>query len=281
MGVGCTRSLERVAAAVGELPGGAAPHFEENQDVNGADVLFALPALLSNGLLDFEEGRFALPEGYYRIESIFLMLGMMALQRVKTIEALRYCDPGEMGKPLGLDRVPEARTLRMKLDILATNGDPKGWQSYLSQEWMVDDPDCTGSLYIDGHVRLYHGHQTKLPKRYVARERLCLRGVTDYWVNDKTGRPFFVIYKEVNAGLLKVLRDDIVPKLLKDVPEQPNENNLEGDEKQHRFELIFDREGYSPAFFEEMWESRIAVTTKKKTNTRTGQKKNSQNALST
>ncbi len=263
MGVGCTRANERVAAAKGQLPGGAEPSFEENQDVNGAGVLFAIPALLSNGLLDIK-GRFSLPEGYYRIEGIFLLLGMMALQRVKTIEALRYLDPGEMGKPLGLDRVPEARTLRMKLSILSETGDPKGWQSNLSQQWMTDNTDCTGSLYIDGHVRLYHGHQTKLPKRYVARERLCLRGVTDYWVNDKTGRPFFVIYKTVNTGLIKVLRDDIVPRLLKDIPGQPDESSLEDDTEQYRFELIFDREGYSPVFFEEMWKSRIAVTTYRK-----------------
>jgi hypothetical protein len=32
-------------------------------------------------------------------------------------------------------------------------------------------------------VRVYHGDQTKLPRRYVSRERLCLRGTTDYWVN--------------------------------------------------------------------------------------------------
>jgi len=45
--------------------------------------------------------------------------------------------------------------------------------------------------YIDGHVRAYHGKQTKLPKRYVSRERYCLRGVTDYWINDAIGQPFF------------------------------------------------------------------------------------------
>ena len=263
MGVGCTRTHERLAASVGELPGGAKPHFEPNQDVKGAGVLFALPALLSNGLLDIQ-GRFALPEGYYQVESIFLMMGMMALQRIRHIENLRYQDPGEMGKHLGLDRVPEARTLREKLKLLALTGKPKEWQAYLSQEWMRDDPESTGSLYVDGHVRLYHGNQTRLPKRYVSRERLCLRGVTDYWVNDKTGRPFFVVYKEVNEGLLKVLRDDIVPRLLNDVPGQPDDASLQRHENQYRFELVFDREGYSPEFFQDMWAKRIAVTTYRK-----------------
>jgi hypothetical protein len=30
-------------------------------------------------------------------------------------------------------------------------------------------------------VRVYHGSLTNVPRRYVARERLCLRGTTDYW----------------------------------------------------------------------------------------------------
>ncbi len=44
-------------------------------------------------------------------------------------------------------------------------------------------------MRFDGHVRLYHGQQTELPRRYVARQKLCLRGTTDYWVNDALGQP--------------------------------------------------------------------------------------------
>ena len=33
-------------------------------------------------------------------------------------------------------------------------------------------PDDAGVLYIDGHVRAYHGDQTKLPRHYVTREKL-------------------------------------------------------------------------------------------------------------
>jgi hypothetical protein len=58
------------------------------------------------------------------------------------------------------------------------------------------------------------------------------------------------------------LRSDIVPRLLKDVPRQPSEEALKEDHLLHRFILIFDREGYSPAFFKEMWEHhRIACIT--------------------
>ena len=43
-------------------------------------------------------------------------------------------------------------------------------------------------------------------------------------------------------------------RLLKDVPNQPSEEQLENDPNLCRFVLVFDREGYSPAFFKAMWE---------------------------
>ena len=58
------------------------------------------------------------------------------------------------------------------------------------------------------------------------------------------------------------LRSDIVPRLLKDVPGQPTEEELEADRYRARFVILFDREGYSPEFFKEMWQThRIACIT--------------------
>ena len=42
----------------------------------------------------------------------------MALARIRSMEQLRYQAPGEWGKLLGLDRIPEVRTLRAKLELL-------------------------------------------------------------------------------------------------------------------------------------------------------------------
>jgi hypothetical protein len=62
--------------------------------------------------------------------------------------------------------------------------------------------------------------------------------------------------------MLEALTNDIVPRLLQDVPLQPNEDELEADPYRCRFVIIFDREGYSPAFFKEMWQThRIACIT--------------------
>jgi prepilin-type processing-associated H-X9-DG protein len=188
MGMGATRVIERVAAAVGGLQE-ATIEFEATQDVPCGGVLWALPALLSNGLLHRTREYFQLPKGYYSVINIFLLLGMMALARIRSTEQLRYCSPGEWGKLLGLDRIPEVRTVRRKLKQIC-GGDIEQWSAELSRQWMEAHPEIAGILYVDGHVRVYHGEQTKLPKRYVARERLCLRGTTDYWVINKDS-PFF------------------------------------------------------------------------------------------
>ncbi len=261
MGMACTRVVERACAAAGEIAH-APSVFQPALDVSNAGVLWALPALLSNGLLRRSERLFSLPKGFYGLTQIFLLLAFMALNRIKSIERLRYTAPGEYGKLLGLDRIPEVRTLRAKLKILADAEALKEWSAHLSRQWMEDDPRAAGILYVDGHVRLYHGSQTKLPRRYVSRQRLCLRGTTDYWVNDQTGLPFFVVSTPFTAGLLATLRADMVPRLLEDVPGQPTREQLRDDPLLSRFTMVFDREGYSPVFFKEMWdEHRIACQT--------------------
>jgi hypothetical protein len=189
-------------------------------------------------------------------------LAHMALCRIKAVEQLQYQPPGELGKVLGLDRIPEVRCLRHKLAALSIDDGPNKWAGLLSQDWLENTPELAGVLYIDGHVRLYHGSQTALPKRYISRQRLCLRGTTDYWVNDILGQPFFRIERPIDHGLLEALKSDIVPRLLKDVPGQPTAEELQVDPYRARFVILFDREGYSPAFFKEMWRAhRIACIT--------------------
>ncbi len=261
MGVACTRPEERVLAAVGMLDG-APTRFEDCRDVSFGGVLCALPALAVNGLFEHLQKSFPSLSGYYTTLQVMTLLAYMALCRIKTIEQLQYQAPGELGKLMGLDRVPEVRCLRNKLSQLSQGDAPEAWAGVLSRQWLQAAPELAGTLYVDGHVRLYHGKQTALPRRYVSRQRLCLRGTTDYWVNDALGQPFFVVERPINHGMLEALKSDIVPQLLKDVPCQPSKEELEADPYRCRFVLIFDREGYSPAFFKEMWQThRIACIT--------------------
>ncbi len=261
MGTGCTRAGERVLAAMGALDG-AAIRFEACRHVPFGGVLCALGALLANGLPGPAQRHLNKIGGYYRTVHVLLLLAFMSLCRIKTVEQLRGKAPGELGKLMGLDRVPEVRCLRRKLDELSRGEAGEKWAAALSREWMDADPQAAGLLYVDGHVRVYHGSKTKLPRKYVSRQRLCLRGTTDYWVNDQIGRPFFVIDKVIDSGLLAALREDIVPRLLREVPGQPSAEELAAEPHLCRFVLVYDRGGYSPGFFKEMWrEHRIGCIT--------------------
>ena len=95
--------------------------------------------------------------------SIFLLLAFMTLARLRSVEALRYYSPGEWGKLLGIDRAPEVRTLRIKLKHLADQEQAFAWSAELCQDWMMAAPEEAAVLYVDGHVRVYHGKARQYP----------------------------------------------------------------------------------------------------------------------
>ncbi|MGD8932552.1 MAG: hypothetical protein PVI52_08270 [Chromatiales bacterium] len=260
MGVAATDVEGRLAASVGELDA-VVPDFTPALDVPNGGLLCALPALLAVGLLEGVERYLQLPKGYYGLDSLLLLLAFMALARLDSIEALRYKAPGEWGNLLGLDRVPEVRTLRAKIQRLAQEDAPQQWSAALCERWMAAAPEHRGVLYVDGHVRVYNGNQTKLPRHYVARQRLCLRATTDYWVNAMDGQPFFVVNQAVDPGLIQVIEQEIVPRLEQHLPVPVDPERLDNDPLRHRFTLVFDREGYSPDFLQRMKAQRIACLT--------------------
>jgi len=174
LGVATHDVAGRVLASLGK-GGPVDSHFEPCADVPKAGALIALPALLASGLWEHTEEHFSLPEGYYQMVHVFLLVAFLALARIKSLEGLRYCAPGEWGKVLGLDRVPEVRTLREKLELLGQEENVAAWAGQLSRRWMEEDPESAGTLYVDGHVRVYHGSAARLPKHYVPRCRItCL-----------------------------------------------------------------------------------------------------------
>ncbi|MBN2889624.1 MAG: hypothetical protein JXO49_09795, partial [Deltaproteobacteria bacterium] len=103
-----------------------------------------------------------------------------------------------------------------------------------------------------------------MPKRFVSRQRLCLRGTTDYWINDALGRPFFVVSKAVTSGLGDAIINDIVPELLFLVPNQPTDEQLAANSRLHRFLMVFDREGSNSSLLQLLWEKRIGAITYRK-----------------
>jgi prepilin-type processing-associated H-X9-DG protein len=45
------------------------------------------------------------------------------------------------------------------MDALAGENAAKRWAAHLCRFWMDADPDAAGTLYVDGHVSVYHGRR--------------------------------------------------------------------------------------------------------------------------
>jgi len=139
------------------------------------------------------------------------------------------------------------------------------WNAVLAQDWIgqhaIEQSSGLG-FYIDGHVRVYHGDSTKLPRHYVPRERFYLRATVDYWVNALDGQPFCYFNQAVDHGLVQAMRGDVLPWLEANVTvSAEHQARMDADPRVPRFTVIFDREGYSPELFLELQPQRIAALT--------------------
>jgi len=261
IGKACSNTIERVLAF---KTGANCPiRFSSQIDLENAGILLALPALLANGLLTNTEC-FEKESAYYSLDSIFLSLSFLSLLRIKTLAQSGNVSCGELGRVIGLDRIPEVKTLRNRIAYFANTGNVKQWTMDLSHLWLNNNEELSGILYIDGHVNIYYGEQTKMPKRFVSRMRLCMSGSTDYYINDRLGQPFFVVSKEINGSMIETIKKEILPQMKSDIPNQPDANELENNPLLSKFMIITDRECFSPEFMGDLWEERISMTTYKK-----------------
>ena len=261
IGVGATRVDDRIFAALGLQQSNIS--FDSCESVEYGGVLFLLPFLLANGLLSYKKYYSKRLSGYYDFDSTILTVAFMYLCRIKSVEQLKHHSPGEMGKLLGLDRIPESRCLRGIIKELSVQERASEWNAYLSEDWINQEE--TSFYYIDGHVQVYHGHLANLGKKHVSRQKLCLPGMMEFWVNNADGLPYFFVTGQVNEKLQEVITTQLAPRLLDLTNGKISQQELDTDELLPRFTLVFDREAYSPSFFRYLWESfRIAVITYRK-----------------
>jgi transposase len=244
------RTFDRQLAYLGLLDD-AAPLFRQGSSVAGAGVLLALPCLVESGL--FRNCRKLYGEigpAFYGLRTTLLTLLLMALLRIKRPEHLKERDPAAFGRLLGLDRAPEVKTLRRRLTRLATHHCAERLGAELARVRVDQRGHLMGFLYIDGHVRAYHGDRPLSTNAYVARRHLAMPATTDYWINDSSGDPLLVITGEVDAALTKAM-----PRLLREVREVVGER---------RVTMIFDRGGWSPKLFAAMIKDGFDVLTYRK-----------------
>ena len=187
---------------------------------------------------------------FYGLRTTLLTFLLMALLRIKRPEHLKERDPAAFGRVLGLDRAPEVKTLRRRLTRLAAHHCAEQLGAELARLRVDQRGHLMGFLYIDGHVRAYHGQRAISSSAYVARRHLAMPASTDYWINDRSGDPLLVITGEVDAALAKAM-----PRLLREVREAVGERKVT---------IVFDRGGWSPKLFAMMIKNGFDVLTYRK-----------------
>ena len=234
------RRGDRLFARLGLLDD-AEPVFAPAASVPRAGVLLAIPGLVESGVVEAARavyGERALAPAFYGLRTTMVALVLLALARIKRPEALKEHAPPDLGRLLGLDRVFEVKTLRRKLALLASQGGAERFGRDLARRRVAERGRMLGFLYVDGHVRVYHGKH-KLPKAHVPQMRLAVPGTTDYYVNDKHGDPLFVVTAEANAGMVKML-----------LALAPEIREMVGTTR--RPTIVFDRGGWSPKLFAQL-----------------------------
>ena len=226
------RSMDRLLAAMGLIED-AAPVFAPAESLPRAGVLLAIPALVASDVLPVARQIYgSIGPAFSGLRTTLVTYILLALLRIPRPETLKEYAPGDLGRIVGLDRLPEVKTLRRKLARLASRKASQEFGHELARRRVAERGRMMGFLYLDGHVRAYHGKHT-IPKAYLARTRLAVPATTDYWVNDQKGEPLFVVTAEANAAMTLML-----------VPILEEVRHLIGP--QRRVTIVFDRGGWSP-----------------------------------
>ena len=243
------RTFDRQMAYLGLLDD-AAPMFRDASQVPGVGVLLALPYLAHSGVLRIARKLYGeIGPAFYGLRTTLVTLFLMALLRIQRPEQLKERDPAAFGRVLGLDRAPEVKTLRRALGRVAAHHHAEQLGAELARVRVAQRGELMGFLYVDGHVRAYHGEHT-ISKAYVARRHLAMSATTDYWINDRAGDPLLLITADINASLTKAF-----PNLLRQVRAAVAER---------RVTIVFDRGGWSPKLFRSMMQEGFDILTYRK-----------------
>ena len=244
------RTYDRQLAYLGLLDD-AVPLFGAACSVPAVGVLLALPCVVESGLFRISRKLYGeIGPAFYGLRTTLLVLLFMALLRIKRPEHLKERDPAAFGRLLGLDRAPEVKTLRRQLSRLAAHHCAEQLGAELARLRVDQRGHLMGFLYVDGHVRAYHGQRTIASRAYVARRHLAMPASIDYWINDRAGDPLLVITGDIDAALTKAL-----PRLLRQVRDLVGERPVT---------IVFDRGGWSPKLFKTMIEHGFDLLTYRK-----------------
>jgi ferredoxin len=222
--------VDRLATVMGWIEE-APMAFTSAKAVPQAGVLLGLALLGETHLVEEARAVYGrLKNGWYGLRTLLSTLVAMALLRIKRPEQIKHQDPVSLGQVLGLPRSAEVKTLRRKMTEVTRRRLAAQLHRRLAQRRAADHADELATLYVDGHVQVYHG-QHRLGKTYATRLKNVARGETDYWVHLRSGRPLLVVHDAANGPFAKVLREQVLPEIRRVIGEQ-------------RVTVVFDRAGW-------------------------------------
>jgi hypothetical protein len=232
------------------------PEFASGAGVPAAGVLLAIALVGTDGCLEVLRNVYGvLKEGFYGLRSVALSLLLSAWLGIQTIDDHQHGTPHLWGRVLGLDRVPEAKTLRRKLREIAPRKLALTFMSKMAEHRIQSRKDTLAVLYADGHVREYHGKR-RVSKRYVSRAGVAKPAVEDYWLHDEMFAPLLKVTAGPSRSFVNTL-----PEIIADVRQY-----LEDD---RWLTLVFDRAGWSPEMFIELMGQNVYCVTYRKNRKRT------------
>ena len=244
------RTAERQSARSGALSG-ATPFICEGASLPLAGALVVLPALSATGLLECARDVYEVDRpAFYGLCSLVLTVVFTTLAGEPRAEGLTRLDPVDLGRLLGLDRAPEVRTLRRRMEALAAEHRSAELLHGLARRHVAANTDALGVFYVDGHVRAYHG-RADVPKAHLARMRLAMPAEEDTWVTDQRGEAVLVWNAAPGASLAGELR-----RAAREV------RALVGPDVTPT--IAFDRGGWSPALFAELCAAGFDILTYRK-----------------
>ena len=250
------RPAERQAARAGLLPG-AEPRFTSGAGLPLAGSLLILPSLLATGLIETVDKVYGnVRAAFYSAASLVLAFCFATLLGMGRAERAGRVDPASMGRLIGLDRGPTADTLRRRFAELARLGRSSELWGELATHHLGRVGLPEGIVYLDGHVRAYHG-KAKLPKAHLARMRIAMAATEDVWLTDALGEAILVWTPEPSSGLVSELR-----RAVREM------RRLQGDDEAP-VTVVFDRGGYSPRLFDELRRDGVDICTYRKNPTAT------------
>jgi hypothetical protein len=222
--------VDRLATVMGLIE--EAPlSYASAEAVPQAGVLLGLALLGETHLVEEARAVYGrLKNAWYGLRSLLSTLIAMALLRIKRPEQIKRQDPVSLGQVLGLPRSAEVKTIRRKLTEVTQRRLAAQLHRRLAQRRAAAHADELATLYVDGHVLVYHGKH-RLGKTYATRLKSVARGETDYWVHLRSGRPLLVVHDAANGPFAKVLREQVLPEIRSVIGAQ-------------RVTVVFDRAGW-------------------------------------